>query len=525
MASPARYGVPLFTEGVFGRASAQDDLGVEEVGAALLRRLLPAIIQNTPNAGYYSFYPYLLWKWEELGGAVERRAFAPFFRRHEAAFAVACSLHEHRDGATLRGVNGANAGGQRARELEEGVAELDLDALAATYMDTELGGYGLFYAATLQEARLVRAGARGLVDRVTERGEAVARAFAEVFEATAYAREHLREGGTVSTEVLRELGDAACLCSVPGRGDHEPLLRTFFGPEPDSPAWEESRLTRVQSLSLLLEFHAQRPAGDEEGLAAWRRALISHRFSGGAEWETSHPERRESWRAYQLRECAVLALTTIWSLYLTELADNDGTTHGELVAELVSWLPPQALSEEIESADDLALEVEPLEWEWRDAPAQAFARALRVLVRLRREIAGGAPGFTELLDEGGPERWSLRYLDGWLAAREQLPVATVAAELLDALHHQHVRVALAKVRAPTAENLTRVAGNWRDPFNFSEDDGVLRVLRRDEPFWSGARYHVGNHLLWTLGLLSSPDDAIRPTELGHRFLAENGGDA
>jgi hypothetical protein len=60
-----QYGTPLFTSGVFGNTSAQDDLGVEEVGPGILRRLIPGVIQNTPSAGYHAFYPYLLWKREQ----------------------------------------------------------------------------------------------------------------------------------------------------------------------------------------------------------------------------------------------------------------------------------------------------------------------------------------------------------------------------------------------------------------------------------------------------------------------------
>ncbi|MDP9350633.1 MAG: hypothetical protein M3P51_03715, partial [Chloroflexota bacterium] len=73
------YGRPVWTSGVFGKARAQDDLGVEEVGAGLLRRLLPGVIQNTPHAGYYSFYPYLLHKWEELDGDAAQAAFIPIY--------------------------------------------------------------------------------------------------------------------------------------------------------------------------------------------------------------------------------------------------------------------------------------------------------------------------------------------------------------------------------------------------------------------------------------------------------------
>src|SRR3954447_26851624 len=106
MTPPTQYGAPLFTAGVFGTMGAQDDLGIEQVGAGVLRRLIPGVIQNTPNSGYYSFYPYLLWKWEQLGGDISRDAFIPFYRRQESVYSVACALHEHRDGTDLIGVNG-----------------------------------------------------------------------------------------------------------------------------------------------------------------------------------------------------------------------------------------------------------------------------------------------------------------------------------------------------------------------------------------------------------------------------------
>jgi hypothetical protein len=535
-----RYGVPMFTDGVFGVPRAQDDLGVEEVGAGLLRRLIPGVIQNTPNASYYSFYPYLLWKWEQRGGAIERREFVNFYRRQEAAFAVACALHPHRGGVALNGINGALTSGVRARELGDGVEALDLDEHARGYMDTRLGGYGLFYAAALQDARLVIAGATGLVDRVTEHGAAVARVFAERFEHTTYAQEYLNDGRYVPTAVLRELGDAVCLCTVPERPDHQLLLDTFFGEPLNAAAWEERRLVRVESLSLFLEFHHQRPDGAADGLAAWRRALIDPRFSDGTPWRTGQPERRESWRAYQLREIAVLALTTIWSLYLAVLRDRGRAGREELVGELCSWLtvnrlgfePQMALGDAIETVGaqlpdpvDLIAEVEPVQSQWQDEPERALCRVVRVLCCLSREIDRGAPGFDELLDEGGSHRWSLMHVRGWLRVRAQTPLVDAVGELISALHHQHVRIALTKIATPSAQNLRRSSDRLRDPFNFAEDEGVLRPLRGDEPTWSGARYDVINHLLWSLGLLDSPRPPIRLTELGRVTLAQSAGNA
>src|SRR3954451_23778198 len=99
-------GTPVWTSGQFTKRSALDDLGMESVGAGLLRRLIPGVVQTTPNAGYYAFYPYLLAKWEELNESTARADFKGFFRRQEAAFALACVLHDHRGG--LYGIQGFN---------------------------------------------------------------------------------------------------------------------------------------------------------------------------------------------------------------------------------------------------------------------------------------------------------------------------------------------------------------------------------------------------------------------------------
>lgn len=527
-----QYGTPLFTSGVFGTKSAEDDLGVEGVGAGLLLRLIPGVIQNTPNAGYYAFYPYLLWKWEQQSGDIRRNAFVPFYRRHEAAYALACAMHQHRDGVYLVGNNGVSAASEQIRKIEAGATEVDLVSLAAEYLDTPLGGYSLFYAAVLRDARLVRAGERSLVDRATEQGAAVAEAFSQTYEQTRYFKEFFT-AERVPVSVLRELGEAACLCTIPGRSDHQLLLDTFFGQELPSSEWEDRRQRRIESLSLLLEFHAQRPDGAKDDLAAWRRALLEPEFSDGTPWKTANEERLQSWRAYQLREVAVLSLTTIWSIYLSLLGERQRATHAELTAEMTSWVDEvrlgfdtqlqldtamQAAQQRTPTAYKLAEDVEPLLHEWRDERERAFCRALRVIAILPREISHEAAGFTELLDEGGSHRWSLKHLNTWLAARSNQPFAVVATELLDALHHQHIRVALSKVRVPSAQNLGRYKGNWRDPFNFAEDDGILRPLRPDEPFWTGARYAVGNHLLWTLGLLTAPRPPTGLTELGREYL-------
>ncbi len=513
------FGTPEWTEGQFQRASALDDLGLESVGAGLLRRLIPGVVQTTPNAGYYSFYPYLLAKWRELSKSELRVEFKPFFRRQEVAYALACSLHHHRGG--LFGIQGATGA---AGALQASGDVISVASLADSYMQSTYGGYGLFYARVLEDMRLTKLGTLKFVDRATESGEKVAEAFGEAFESTRYFQEFF-DADLVPREVLADLGERTCLCTIPGREDHKSLLDVFFGEPVEDPVWEDRRRTRVESLALFLEFHRQRPDGVIPDLRNFRIALAQGAFPGGTPLETPFPERQNSWRAYQLRECETLILTTIWTRYLHRLGELDPISPTALRDDLVAsadWAEAN-LSPDSPVADLLATAAERLSSgaeivdaarsaaaDQRDDVSSALAGDLLVLLAIAATADSEDVGFAELRDEGGPGRWSLQHLRSWLDARSDQSGRSALSDLIDALHHQHVRVALSKV-SPT---------DSRDPFCFSDDDGQLRLIRNDEPFWTGARYDVVNHLLWTLGLLDHPAGEIRPTELGLKMLGE-----
>jgi hypothetical protein len=511
-------GVPVWTSGQFTRKSALDDLGLESVGAGLLRRLIPGVVQTTGNAGYYSFYPYLLAKWEAEHESVSRADFKPFYRRQEAAYAAACVLHSHR--GALGGIQGSD---KTSEAVHAATDHLDVGALAEDYMDSPYGGYGLFYARALEDMRLTQLGAQRYVDRVTDIGRVVADAFGREFEDTRYYRDYF-DAAVVPLDVLAELGERTCSCSIPGRADHEPLLAAFFGEPEDDPVWATRRRTRTDSLSLFLAYHHQRPPEDAGDLGSFQTVLAQLGFADGSAFATPFQERLNSWRAYQMRECETRVLTTIWSWYLERLEQLEPVSHAALRDDLVAstaWtavgltattpMAEATVEATRRLSDGAAIVAATYEAsENVDEPALPLARGFEVLLALGAVAADQEPGFVELIDEGGPGRWSLAHLRSWLSLRDQQDVSTVLADLLDEIHHQHVRISLGKVN-PLGE---------RDPFCFSEDDGALRLLRKDAPFWTTARFNVVNHLLWTLGLLDAPSGQARPTELGLKVLAD-----
>lgn len=518
------FGVPVWTDGRFKTVRAENDLGLESVGASLLRRLLPGILQTTPQAGYYAFYAYLLTTWEDSNESILREEFVPFFRRQEVAYACACRLHDHRI-EELFGIQGSNGA---KRGLANSADEIDLGTLALDYIDERLGGYSLFYARVLEAMRLVRPGASRMVDRATERGRALATAFGRAFEDTTYYREFF-EAGVVPVDVLRELGDAVCLCTIPGRADHQALLDVFFGAPEEDLAWEARRQIRVRSLALHLAYHDQRPDNEPGDLTRFRSALASGAFTNASALETPYPEERGAWRCYQLRECQTLVLTAVWSWYLQRLQETYPTTHDALCDELVAsveWssvgldadvslrAAREVAGQRIVGGRVLVDAVSPFQRTPGEHLSAWLAEALLAMLAIDREAYRDHPGMAELRDDGGPGRLSLAHMHDWHAQREHMGVASVLRDLLDLLRLQHLQVATAKL-SPT---------DSRDPFCIAEDNGVLRFVRGDEPFWTGARFGVLNTLLWSLGLLDAPSGEARPTELAARILREvNGG--
>jgi hypothetical protein len=226
-------------------------------------------------------------------------------------------------------------------------------------------------------------------------------------------------------------------------------------------------------------------------------------------------EIREGWRAYQLRETEALALSALWTCFLVAI-DTLGGTHQsrarDAVVHSVDWnsiggattrLSDATATARTQLDTALALIAAAERCERVVEISEAATSALRVLLALGAHTAGDER-FAILLEEGGIERWSVGHLLDWLGCRGAQGTAQTIGELVDALYDQHVRVAVTKLSST----------DRRDPFCVRDDEGILRVIRMDEPLWTGARFATVNHVLWTLGMLTAPDGDTRPTEIG-----------
>jgi hypothetical protein len=159
-----------------------------------------------------------------------RRAFVEFYRPCEAIFAVGaqlCDRPEHEQHGRLRGVVGAQKASPYADQ------ELEAFDPQFSYMDSDLGGYGLYYATTIAAMGLIApalAGTNLSFDAPTPEGRIVADGFRSAVADTVYYRDYFADSSRpVPYEVVRDYIRRACLCQLQTAAapDRE-LLRDVF---------------------------------------------------------------------------------------------------------------------------------------------------------------------------------------------------------------------------------------------------------------------------------------------------------
>jgi hypothetical protein len=137
--------------------TGQDHLGVRAPCEAIYRPLLPGITNVTDRARYYSFYPWLLWAFEQHDGKLRRKPFFHRLRRADCLFTLIAGRHDSTGGKNPRIHNsmiGADTLFPAAAGLDEGKS-LRLSKYATTdetghrYFKNVEGGLGQYYLGSL----------------------------------------------------------------------------------------------------------------------------------------------------------------------------------------------------------------------------------------------------------------------------------------------------------------------------------------------------------------------------------------
>jgi hypothetical protein len=303
---------PQWTEKLYRPSGGQDHLGLGSVSSdRILPKLAPGINVLTIHPRYWSFYTFVLEEFWRRDLPRTRRAFVEFYRPCEAIYAVGaqlCDRPEHQQYGRLRGVVGAQKAGPYAHDRSE------FDPQFA-YIESDLGGYGLYYATTIAAMGLIAPALPGTAlsfDAPTPEGRVVAAGFRAAVADTAYYQQYFANPTRpVPAEVVRDYAWRACLCQL--QTDSAPdreLLRDVFlhaGPQ-------DAATIRRATLRLLLDL-ADQTNGTPLDEDAFRQLIYFRAHPDGASYQPRPGIQRTArrWRLYQAREYYAYALNRLWA--------------------------------------------------------------------------------------------------------------------------------------------------------------------------------------------------------------------
>ena len=306
-------GVPYWTEKMYRPGGGQDHLGLGSVTTdRILPRLSPGINVLTTHPRYWSFYAFVLSEFWSRDLPRTKAALRDWYRPLECIYAVACSLCENPE-------HFGNPIGTRR------IAGLIADEPSGfdpqfDYMDSAMGGYGLYYSTVMQTLGLVALADPQLglpLDAVTPDGQVVADKFRSVIADTEYYTNWIdRHEEEVPYGVAAEYGELACFCRLRDESalDRPVLVDAFL--HHGNPLEAEGRR---QTLRMFCELAAQNEttAVDE---ASFRRLIYygadhpAEVDAPGVAFVPPEPLTRTArkWRLYQAREYFNASLNEMW---------------------------------------------------------------------------------------------------------------------------------------------------------------------------------------------------------------------
>ncbi len=525
---------PFWTEKLYRPSGGQDHLGLGSVSSdRILRLLVPGINVLTVHPRYWSFYSFVLDEFWRRRLTRTRRSFASFYRPCEAIYAVAthlCDRREHDLHGPMRGVVGTD----KARPYVGGEPG-EFDPLYP-YMDSDLGGYGLYYGTTMAATGLVIPALPDVgvpFDWPTPDGQRAAAAFREAIVDTVYYREYFgHPDRPVPASVALEYARAGCLCQLQtDAAPDRPLLRDVFcyGGDPEEAALRRATLRFLLDLSLATE-------GVPISQDTFRPLIYFRELGSGLLYRPRAGVERTArrWRLYQAREYYSLALNRLWVLlcgwgaehsaagavsvpaadwwaWLDTALDfgpvarqlgiaDPGVTGSTPLADLAGWLAVSAGTgtgiDDVWPRDSAVTEDRLAGWRASSASDSRVAAAMIALLLLVRERVGLPAQQArigtdiDILAAGGTERLAMTWFFD-RARRAVMAGATVGefarSMVLDFVIRQHERVAMSKLP--------------EDTFRFRRDGDRLRfsTLRATAGF-NDSRFTAVSTAVAELGL-------------------------
>lgn len=308
----------------------RDPLGIQATSVRMYRNLVPGLTNVTNRLRYYSFYCWVIDRYEATEHSGDDAKWRTFIRRAEAFYALACNLAEAETADGLAG----NIWARRAlKEIEEGPFDVrsvtDFHPGVQPYLSAKRGNFGQFYIASMTDERFLSP-STGIPIVSENLGRKAASFF---LESAGVAADRLLSGirdGVLPVKDLREIGYAVHPSNIPSFSNEMTLLRSFLLSEGNETSNGKARRA---SCWLLLDLIAKGVEADDE--KAIRRAFYNRILPDGAQYVPSGATA-ELWQAYQANEFCHIALEAILNALVSRLQRKPtGEDPDTLIAETI----------------------------------------------------------------------------------------------------------------------------------------------------------------------------------------------
>ncbi len=314
-----------------------DHLGTQAPCVLIYSQLLPGITNVTDRARYYSFYPWLIWSFDQRYPKDETK-FVEFFRRADCLFTLISERHARRTDRDNE-LHGAAMVGrvqllQALDRLEAGEAlklsEYTSQESAHRYFKNPMGGLAQYYAGTLADLKLMDTSAKPWIKYTKEHGAPLAAQVNSTTPADRFWR--VVESDDVKLDDLDAL-DAYCACRLAeSLGECQTLTDLYFD---RNNAYEQEGLQRKRSLGLILNLTRSLVGGHDLKETVFRACTYSGTLPGRQHWVV--PESLQAtlacWAIYQRNDLLSIACQTVLGTSLRELEPQsaaDKITYGSV---------------------------------------------------------------------------------------------------------------------------------------------------------------------------------------------------
>lgn len=292
-----------------------DHLAVQALCINIYGRLLPGITNVTDRARYYSFYPWLIWQFDQQGHTKYDDDFIERFRRADCLFSLISERHALTAGGDYDDHAGAMVGSNTlapvARELKAGslvsLSDYSLRSGAKTrYFKNKLGGLGQYYLGVLRELGILDGDAASGIKYTKQIGQLIAEQMdpginGKLFFAAV-------DADIVTTEQLDAL-NGFCPCCLPTADTERDLLTeiyfargTYYDPE------ALPRRRTLQSIIHLTGLLSEQ--GHELTESVFRACVYAGALPDGEVWECPETlvQNRAKWATYARNETLSIAI-------------------------------------------------------------------------------------------------------------------------------------------------------------------------------------------------------------------------